>query len=464
MTAAASGNTISMVFRSAIMSAAAPIVTAAPTIPAAAILAMLLLFGGCAPIEHGPQKPAPAAAASPVVAAPPSPATSPSPPPGAAAPPTTPAAPTPPPAPVPLLSFDDAVLSAANSLFSGAKLADDAVAVHEVIIDPLIDGMSGEQSAATQTMESRIKELVRGKYTQFNVQPFSAARIARSPIVLVGTFTAINKQGQTTGTREAYRICLALADLKSGKIVAKGSARARMEGIDATPTGYFRDSPAWMVEPVTEGYIKTCQGTKIGDPINPAYLDGILTAGLIGEAIEAYDRGRYRDALDLYGSALSTPAGDQLRVYNGIYLANWKLGRREAATGAFAKIVDHGLASKRLAVKFLFKPGSTAFLPAPTVSGAYPIWLTQIARRTAQVNACLEISGHTSRTGPEPLNERLSLLRAEYIRQRLEAESPQLASRTIASGVGSRENLIGTGRDDLTDALDRRVVFRVIDC
>jgi hypothetical protein len=32
-----------------------------------------------------------------------------------------------------------------------------------------------------------------------------------------------------------------------------------------------------------------------------------------------------------------------------------------------------------------------------------------------------------------------------------------LKHRTLAAGVGSRENLIGTGRDDLTDLLDRRV-------
>ena len=393
-----------------------------------------------------------AEAAPPVSAVPATPAPS----------PATPAAPPAP--PVPVLGFEEAVLAAANNLFTGAKLAEEAAIPHALIIDPLIDGVSGEQSTATQAMGARIADLAKSKYPQFNVQPFSASRVAQSPIVLIGTFTPVNKQGQTAGPREAYRICLALADLKSGKIVAKGSARARMDGVDVTPTAYFRDSPAWIKESATEGYIKTCQGTKIGDPINPAYLDSILAAGLIGEAIEAYDAGHYRDSLDLYAAALGTPAGDQLRVYNGLYLANTKLGRRDAATEAFGQIVDHGLSRKRLAVKFLFKPGSTAFIPTPAVSGAYPVWLTQIAQRSAQANACLEVSGHTSRTGPEPLNERLSLLRAEYIKQRLESEAPQLARRTIASGVGSRENLIGTGRDDLTDALDRRVVFKVIDC
>jgi outer membrane protein OmpA-like peptidoglycan-associated protein len=74
------------------------------------------------------------------------------------------------------------------------------------------------------------------------------------------------------------------------------------------------------------------------------------------------------------------------------------------------------------------------------------------------------VTGHTSPTGPEPLNERLSLLRAEYVKSRLEASSPTLGKRMIANGVGSKQTMIGTGRDDATDALDRRVEFKVIGC
>jgi hypothetical protein len=37
---------------------------------------------------------------------------------------------------------------------------------------------------------------------------------------LIGTLTGVNAQRQTSGTREAFRICLALADLRSGKLVS----------------------------------------------------------------------------------------------------------------------------------------------------------------------------------------------------------------------------------------------------
>ena len=376
--------------------------------------------------------------------------------------------PTPPPAPpVQPIPFDEAVLKAANDLFGRAQLSAagaDGSAKHILVIDPLIDGVSGAQSVATRSMEARLVELVKSKYPRFEVEPFSTSTVAKSPIVLVGTFTSVNKEGKTEGVREAYRVCLALADLKSGKIISKGVARAKPEGVNTTPTQYFKDSPTWAPDQATEGYIKTCQGTKAGDPINPAYVDRILTAALVSEAIDAYNNRQYREALDLYQSALHSPGGEQLRVYNGLYLSNWKLGHRDEATQAFGKVVDYGLVNKRLAVKFLFKPGSTDFWADRRVTGPYPIWLEQIAERTSQHQGCLEIVGHTSRTGPEPINERLSLLRAERIKQKLDRDAPALKTRTIANGVGSKENLIGTGTDDARDALDRRVEFKVVGC
>lgn len=90
-------------------------------------------------------------------------------------------------------------------------------------------------------------------YPQYDVQPFAAATLAHSPLVLIGTFTALNAQRQPTGTREMYRICFALADLKSGKLVSKGLAFSKTDGVDATPTASYRDAPAWSEDAATQG-------------------------------------------------------------------------------------------------------------------------------------------------------------------------------------------------------------------
>ena len=76
----------------------------------------------------------------------------------------------------------------------------------------------------------------------------------------------------------------------------------------------------------------------------------------------------------------------------------------------------------------------------------------------------MDVVGHTSHTGSEPYNDRLSEQRAASIQRKLEIEAPPLAGRLKASGVGFRENLIGTGTDDARDALDRRVEFKISGC
>ena len=55
-------------------------------------------------------------------------------------------------------------------------------------------------------------------------------------------------------------------------------------------------------------------------------------------------------------------------------------------------------------------------------------------------------------------------LRADYIKDRLESEQASLRGRLVASGKGSREMIVGTGRDDASDSLDRRVELKVIPC
>ncbi|WP_199873187.1 OmpA family protein [Ideonella sp. A 288] len=367
-------------------------------------------------------------------------------------------------APLPILPFDEALLSAANNLLGKAP-APAGGSRHALLVDPLIDGVTGMQSQATQTMGTKLAELIRSRYTQYDLQAFNSPNLARSPWVLIGTFTGVNAERKTEGQREAYRICLALADLKTGKLVSKGLAFASKDGIDLTPTPFFRDAPAWAEDSATTGYVRTCQGTRPGDPIHPAYLERIQGAATISEAIDAYAAGHYAEALKLYSAVAETPSGQQLRVYSGLYLTNWRLGKREAAAKAFGQIVDQGLQTKRLGVKFLFRPGSTAFWSDPKgPAQPYAVWMRELSTRAAALQTCLEVVGHASASGPEPLNERLSLRRAEQVRTELLRNAKPLTNRVVASGAGSRETLIGNGQDDLSDALDRRVEFKVIGC
>ena len=143
-------------------------------------------------------------------------------------------------------------------------------------------------------------------------------------------------------------------------------------------------------------------------------------------------------------------------MFNGIYLANVKLGNMAEAEKAFGRVVAMSIAANQLGVKFLFNPGGTEFWSDNKVSGAYGMWLRQIARESTTAKVCMTVVGHTSHTGSAAVNDALSLKRATFIRQKLAAEAAELAGKTKADGKGFRENIVGSATDDAVDALDRR--------
>ena len=189
------------------------------------------------------------------------------------------------------------------------------------------------------------------------------------------------------------------------------------------PLAYYRDSPVLIRDKVIDGYVRTA-GTPAGQPADALYLARISAAAVINDATVLYNAARYREALGQYRSALASPAGDQIRALTGVYLSAARLGQTAEAEEAFARLAAFGLAYNNLSIKFLFNPGSTEFWPDPKVSGAYGMWLRQLARQASLAKVCMDVVGHTSKTGTEAANDTLSMKRALFIKQRLAAESP----------------------------------------
>jgi len=363
---------------------------------------------------------------------------------------------TPPVASAEAVSFDRAIHVATDALFEQTQTLPmflGKLCKRTVVLDPTLDADSGQQTVATQQLDRSLGERVR-KAPQFEFLPFESGGLASAHYLLVGSI------GRAQG---AYWLNLALLDIKSGLVVAQASALARQDGVDMKPMNYYRDSPVLTKDDTVEGYLRTTS-TPTGKAGDATYLGRIAAGTAISEAATLYNAGRYREALAEYRTLLATPAGNQIRVLNGIYLSSAKLGRPAEAEEAFGRLVAYGLAQKNLSVKFLFNPGSTEFWADPRLTSAYGMWLRQIARQASSSRICMDIVGHSSKTGPEAVNDSLSARRASFIRQKLSAESGELASRTRTVGMGSRNNLVGSGTDDVVDAPDRRVEFTIVDC
>lgn len=359
-------------------------------------------------------------------------------------------------------AVDDLLVQARRlPAFQTPATAASATAARPVIaLDATLDAASGLPTQATRLLDARLLERAAAGFSSFEVVPVSPAQLQRARFVLAGSLAEV--PDTASGTRR-IRINLSLSDLRSGFVVAQSVARVLAADVDTTPTRIARDSPSLTRDRIAEGHIRTSQ-TAAGAEADALYLERLPVAALVNEAVRFYEAGQFDQALRFYQAASERADGQQLRVLNGLYLSHQQLGQTEAAEAAFRRIVALGLATNALSVKFLFRPASTEFLPDPGISAPYNLWVRAIGREAVAAGVCLSLVGHTSRTGSEMVNDRLSLQRAQAMLRRLEQAAPELRGRLQASGVGFRENLVGSGTDDLRDALDRRVDFRVVAC
>lgn len=365
-------------------------------------------------------------------------------------------------------SLDDAVASLTTTLLAHAQI--DPAERRVLVVDPMIDRATGNQAAVTRAIEPRVVREVGQRYPRIEAMPFTLASLDRQPIVLVGCTTTAVAPGAAApppgggGRANAFRISASLADLRTGRFISQEEiAWVRPEDVDMTPTPFFADSPVWIANGGMGAHLQACAGNP-GDTVTPAYLDSIRAAAAVNDGITAYESARYPEALASYIQASLLPGGNQPRVWNGMYLAHLAMDQPREAEEAFGRMVDAALARGTLAVKFMFRPGSVEFWSDKAVSGEYPVWLRQIAQHSANRSTCLLLIGHTSPTGTPASNDALSERRAQFVRSLLVQRAPSLRDRTEARGRGSREPIVGTGRDNGTDLLDRRVEFRPRPC
>lgn len=365
------------------------------------------------------------------------------------------------------VSFDQAINIAVEGLLAQTQKLPDflsriesAVNKRSIVIDPMIDADSGQQTAATRRLERRIVDRIRQAYPQIAVVDFNPTEATRATYVLTGTI------GRQAIARHLLTINLALTEIKTGLSAAQASAVARGNDVDMEPTPYYRDSPVFVRDGSVQGYVRTA-ATPPAQSADKEYMKRLANTAVISDATKAYDEERYPQALDGFKRANAQLDDRRLKALNGEYMSYVRLGRLAEAEEAFGKVVAYTIRSDVLQIRFLFVPGSTEFWADRERNVSfplYPMWLRQIARQTAALNSCMEIIGHTSKTGSEAFNDRLSQQRALAVQQRLVAEARDLGGRTKPVGMGFRQTLIGIGTDDARDAPDRRVEFKVVPC
>jgi hypothetical protein len=209
----------------------------------------------------------------------------------------------------------DTLLARAAPAGEGARRA--------LVIDAFVDQSTGMETAATRAAVARMSEQVRARHPRFELRPFTVAGLADRPVVLLGSIAGIAGTGAAapaSGPPRFYRIRAVLADPTTGRVVDAETALVRTEDVSTAPAPFFRDAPGWLPDPAVAAYLRTVEA-RPGQAADPTYLEGLTVQGLVADGMLAYEAGHYREALERYAEAQRLPAGDQMRVHNGLYLA-----------------------------------------------------------------------------------------------------------------------------------------------
>jgi outer membrane protein OmpA-like peptidoglycan-associated protein len=357
------------------------------------------------------------------------------------------------------LSFNAAIPILANNLMMQVKSKQrilDSFSTKNIVIDPFIDLKSHEVIKVSEQIEKIfVAETQKVFGDQFSIERLTPKNIYQADYVIHGVI--MSEPYKNNGNY--YHIISSVVEKNKGKVIAKSDVWISNQTLDYTP---IIDSPIVILNPqsITEDIVKI----KLGAAVAPNYNSVLEIEALINKAEEAYVNKDYDTALDLFTIATQEQSFDQMsmiKAYIGLYRTNINLKDLNAAEKVFEKIVSLNFDKNSiLNVKVIFLVSKTAF--DDTLAAEYPLWLRQIGKYFEQKNLCLEIVGHSSRSGKLPYNCRLSLDRAVAIQQKLEANFSNINS--ITDGKAWAENLVGSGTDDAQDAIDRRVGFKLASC
>lgn len=340
-------------------------------------------------------------------------------------------------------------VQAKSGMFDGKKT---------VVIDPFVYADSGEVIKASRDIEQAIIKEAEKSFSQLTVSRMDQNNVNAADYIMLGVILFEPLKEDTGGQgRKYYHITSSVVERKTGTVAAKSEVWISDTNLDSHSV--VADAPVIPTDPKKLEELLKWTKLPVDAQVPQGFSESLDTNAILAQAETALESGNYKDALFLFSKASQRPEGQILKTYVGLYSANLKLKDLNNAGEAFAKLVMVGVRDKNLSVKFLFEVNKTDFINQPEKRQEYAMWLQQISRYFNTSKECLHVIGHSSKTGEEDYNRKLSLARAEKIRQLL-----GMGARAKAVGKGYEDCVNCSGTDDNKDAVDRRVVFKVASC
>ncbi len=376
------------------------------------------------------------------------------------------------PAPVPTrtMDFEEGIRALALSLGDQAekstlgnmlnKVVINQVTKHKqmkkLVIDPIIDAESGYPVK----VNARIAEIVSLEMmNRFEVTGMmNPENLDASELVLAGMVTIAEKNGDAGG---AYKVYGTVFEKATGKILA--SASVRVNRFNTEPMEIYKDSPTFVKGRNYDDFAASVKKSS-GGAVEKGYRDRLAAKSVLVKADALYEKKDYRKSMTIYDQAAGGDGASQLDVLNGRFATLFRQGRFDDAESVYAKLIRASIAeTSEVATKITFPPNSVS--PVEGKANLYNIYLKEIALLVAAGPECrIKIIGHSSKSGKESYNENLSLQRSAWIQKKMTSFAAGVAGKSETIGRGFQENIVGTGADNSTDEIDRRVEFKFDRC
>lgn len=262
----------------------------------------------------------------------------------------------------------------------------------------------------------------------------------------------------SNSTEKFYSVEANVIERKTGAIVAK--SRVWIQNKNAVVTTPIVDSPTLINVSKTEKEI-----TKlVGEVVSTRGMSQLVElAPLLNEADKSFEQGSFDTAAKLFEQASRISSGkEQTRIYSGLYSSLFKLGQKSKAEEVMSKLVAAAASENSLAFHILFETARSdvAGLANPD---EYAIWIRQIGKYFNRTKQCLQIVGHTSKTGGRDYDLALSKKRAITIKSLLESYYPEARVKSSPIGMGFDDCKDCAPNDNIAK-VDRRVEFKMVDC
>ncbi|HPY41803.1 MAG TPA: OmpA family protein, partial [Thiolinea sp.] len=326
------------------------------------------------------------------------------------------------------------------------------LAATQILLVPMYDANSKENLNLTSGLQAQLQKQGQG----LKLAPISQSLLPTAHYIIHSAL-AVDKASEG----QIYELNVWLRDAKTGRLLAHSQNKVLAQGLPYALTAEAKDSPVY-----TETLNPNSQGFDLRQEMQRSnYAGRLQIEAILTDAAKAYGNAQYAQALKLYETASTLKDGLSLRTLAGRYLTLLRMNRPAEARIAFADLLKYGFNNKNtLTFKILFAVDSTKFAGGNFLGDQYTVWTEEIANYLKYSQRCMLVAGHSSHSGSEDYNLKLSTSRATVIRQLMTSKQPAIVTRTQAEGKGFHENIVGTGTDDLRDAVDRRVEFRRQTC